>query len=471
MSEDSSKTLIREPVFDHKSSDTRSEKFSKFLSLLTTYLGSLHATVGAMAVSVVVTGTFQLDADADGDWYNLKDFYAAHHLDINDASDRQKWAKIQWTLLHVLQKSFSASDPAIIQSNDYTAVRNWHCSEWGVNPTDPLDLSCDWLPFGTILLARLHVTYVDQTGTDALVKILNHEQAKIKFHSITNLNSFLKWKQTLLTRWKEVESIVSKYDASYLAGLQLLEVVKRHPAKRLSQTAHMFTEKHQNNAFTIEQLLETLHNTFNNAHLEHQGNSLYPVTPHVHSTMTADAPGGGGEKVQKSGKKPCRFFDTCKGYTPAPKLRLCNKCHISQRAGISMKAAGNLINKQASKLRKKFAKRSKPQGKKPEVHELQAEETDESSAAQVPQLNTAAKKAARIAPASVNSLMAQSVSSSSPNVRPALGANAVASDPEIFSLDELRTFGKASSLKQKASAAVSKALKANKMAEEDDSDE
>jgi len=105
------------------------------------------------------------------------------------------------------------------------------------------------------------------------------------------------------------------------------------------------------------------------------------------------------------------------------------------------------------------------------VHELQAEETDESSAAQVPQLNTAAKKAARIAPASVNSLMAQPASSSSPNIRPALGANAVASDAEIFSLDELRTFGKASSLKQKASAAVSKALKANKMAEEDDSDQ
>jgi len=466
MSDDPNKSLLREPVYDHKSPDARSEKFTKFLSLLTTYLGSLHATVGAMSVSLVVTGTFKLDSNNfEGEWYNLQSFYEANDLDIYADADKKKWAKIQWTLLHVLQKSFTDSDPALAQANDYTSVVKWHASEWGVSPDT--DLSCDWVPFGTIFLARLYSAYVDQTGTDALVKILNHEQAKLRFHTITNLTNFIKWKQTLLARWKEVEALVSKYDASYLAGLQLLEVVKRHPAKRLSQTAHMFTEKHQNDAFSIEQLLDTLHNTFKHAHLETQGNNLYPPPPHVHSTAAPAAPVGGGggnkHKDKKSGKKQCRNFAQCKGYPPALKYSLCRPCYAAKRTGLPIKAASNLIQKQASNMKKKFAK-SKSQGNKAEVHKLQAtlpndDDIDELSFAHAAP-NQAVKKAPGPHEPEVFSLVAHSNNSfpTLPLDRTALGNDAF-DGAEIFTLDELGQFGNTATLKKRANLAVKRALK------------
>ena len=165
-------------------------------------------------------------------------------------------------------------------------------------------MSAPWIPFGTILHDSLRIGYTDEAGTDAVVKILNHEQQKLRLLKITQLQPFLTWRNKILDSWNQLNLVVAKHEPSYLAALQLLEVVRRHPDARLKQFALTFNDKHKDQPFTMVTLLEHLTSNFKARDLASKSDKLMGPAPIAQVNAAHGAPTGGGGKRACKKKKP-----------------------------------------------------------------------------------------------------------------------------------------------------------------------
>ena len=309
---------LKEPVYSHKTHGlTRAEMFDRFAKQFETYMGSQVGTIGATLISQ--------KPKYDKKYYGYKQLISASGYDIATVSDQAKFQKIQWTIMNVLQKNFYDSDSTLFDECSRDKIAATHAANF------PNHVSAHWIPFGTILHDRLRIGYTDEAGTDAVVKILNHEQQKLRFLKINQLQAFLTWRNKILESWNQLNLVVAKHEPSYLAALQLLEVVRRHPDARLKQFALTFNDKHKDQSFTMVQLLEHLTSNFKARDLASKSDKLMGPAPIAQVNAAHGAPTGGG------GKRTCKNHGTCKGFTKHASHAHCDSCFIAYKAGIGFR--------------------------------------------------------------------------------------------------------------------------------------
>ena len=339
MADDGTANKLKEPVFNHKSTAlTRSELFTKFGIMLTTYMGSQYGTLGATLISKT--------PNYEKKFFGYKTLIEDAGYDIHNSSHQFKYQKLQWTILNILLKNFHETDTTLVDEWGREKIALSHAARF-----PNANSSTHWLPFGSILYDRLRITYTDEEGTDAVVKILNHEQQKLRFLKINQLQAFLNWRNKILDSWNQLENVVAKHEPSYLAALQLLEVVRRHPNERLKQFALTFNDNFKDKSFTMTTLMEHLTSNFKSRELANKSDKLLgpPSAPaSVNVTHGLTSP---------TGKKKCKNFATCQGYPRYKKFEYCDPCFVTVKTGISKKAADNIVMKNKQKNKKRFAKK------------------------------------------------------------------------------------------------------------------
>ena len=343
---------LHAPVFDHNGTGTRSNRFSLWESSLGSYLGSVYGQLGVVAL---------LNPNYEQTFYGLR-------ARIKDATDREgvrsrinreKWHRIQFTLDFLIQQSFSKTDKNILDANSQEKLRERHTEQFRDKDTYALSLQC--LPHATILFHQVKSQYFEDVGTEALVKILWHESLKVKLHEVRKLNAFLTWNSKFADSWNQVNALVAKHSPSYLAGLQLLQVVKSHPNAEIQSFANLFMLRHRDAPFQIETLLDELKTQFRSVNADHMRARV--TTPRIANVSLADSANEPQVLAAGSSKKQCENFSKCGNYTPAQRFNRCKDCHqawtASKSTGLSTDTTQKVVQKMKTKFKKQMAKKHK----------------------------------------------------------------------------------------------------------------
>ena len=211
------KDSIQLPVYNHKSKQTRTEEWRHYESTLQTYLGAKHGVLGGVLLSAL---------DLNNDWWGLED--DINDLLADDSITLDMWVKAQYSLIHALNMSFHTTDFRITQKYSVglkcAAAREWLAAR----ALDEQSEQSRWYPFGSICFRDLRAAYNQGGGTDAIVNTMQLETVTQAFLNQQNDVSFDKWFSHMSDAWSIVHDLISKHDPSFLAALQLLQVVKQH---------------------------------------------------------------------------------------------------------------------------------------------------------------------------------------------------------------------------------------------------
>ena len=346
---------LQAPVFDHNGTGTRSNRFSLWESALGSYLGSLYGQLGVVAL---------LKPDLEqAPFYGLrariKD--ATDDQGVRNRTNRDRWQKIQFTLDYLIQQSFSKTDKSILDAHNQEKLRERHTEEFRDLDRNKLSLSLKWLPHATILFHQVKSQYFEDDGTEALVKILWHESLKVKLHEVKKLNAFLTWNSKFADSWNQVNALVAKHSPSYLAGLQLLQVVKSHLNAEIQSFANLFMLRHRDAPFQIETLLDELKTQFRSVNADNMRARV--STPRIANVSLADSANEPQALVDGSSKKQCENFSKCGNYTSAERFNRCKDCHLawkaSQSTGLSTDTTKKVVQNMQKKFKKQMAKQKK----------------------------------------------------------------------------------------------------------------
>ena len=342
-----------EPKMQHDNDKSRTDNFRDFATKCTSYLGSRFGSIGAKALRVPALNLML---------YGYEETYKEEGMDKYEADDAQKWQKIQWTLCNVLNNNFAQSDKTILDKHDLETLTREHADKHD----DPSDASFDrdvynmskkWLPFASLCFHALREAYVQEDGTEALSAIVQHEAVKHDFGKVGRGTQFHKWRSQYKEAWQTVSNLVDKHEPSYLAGLQLLEVVKRNHHQKTHIFAHNFADKYRTKSFSVDQLLDELGHHFKSADIAHKSNALTNGSgAQVNNTAA------GGFKSRKGGKpkRKCRNFNECGKYPNSGWKSFCDDCwktNKSQETGLTQKEVAHLQSKAHAKRKANFAKK------------------------------------------------------------------------------------------------------------------
>ena len=345
---------LQAPVFDHNGTGTRSNRFSLWESALGSYLGSMYGQLGVVAL---------LKPDLEqAPFYGLRArIKDATSSGVRNRTNREKWQKIQFTLDYLIQQSFSKTDKSILDAHNQEKLRERHTEEFRDIDPNRLALSLKWLPHATILFHQVKSQYFEDDGTEALVKILWHESLKVKLHEVRKLTAFLTWNSKFADSWNQVNALVAKHSPSYLAGLQLLQVVKSHPNAEIQSFANLFMLRHRDAPFQIETLLDELKTQFRSVNADHMRARV--STPRIANVSLANSANEPQVLAAGSSKKQCENFSKCGNYTSAQRFNRCNDCHLAWKAskstGLPTDTTQKVVQKMKTKFKKQMAKKNK----------------------------------------------------------------------------------------------------------------
>jgi hypothetical protein len=116
----------------------------------------------------------------------------------------------------------------------------------------------NWYPCGTICFQELRTAYDQGGGTDAVVTKMQLDSVTNAFLNQNSSSTFRKWFSEMNDTWTIVSDLISKHIPSFLATLQLLQVVKQHSDAEWSQWAPQFIYKHRDSSFTMQTLLDEI---------------------------------------------------------------------------------------------------------------------------------------------------------------------------------------------------------------------
>jgi hypothetical protein len=344
---------LQAPHFDHNGVGTRSHRFAVWESALSSYLGAMHGQLGPVAL---------LRPVKDATFYGLRARIklATNVNGVKCPKNLHKWVQLQYLLGYIIQQNFSKTDKSILDTHNFEKVRERHVEEF--SETRSYARSLKWLPHATILFHQVKDQYFDDDGTEALVKILWHEQLKHKLLDVKKLSAFMDWNSKFTDSWNQVNALVCKHSPSYLAGLQLLQVVRQHPNQDIQNFANLFMQRNRDGPFNIEVLLEDLKVQF-------RSNSADRLQARFSATAAAAAPAaadtGNQSQVLFAGtaKKKCVNFDSCGKYTNAQRFDKCKDCWQIAKAekttGLTHDASKKMLTNMKKKFQKQFARQKK----------------------------------------------------------------------------------------------------------------
>ena len=330
------KDSIQIPIYNHKSKQTRTEEWRHYESTLQTYLGAKHGVLGGVLISPI---------DLNDDWWGLED-------DINNLLDdetitQDTWVKAQYSLVHALNMSFHTTDFRITQKYS-VGLKCAAAQEWLTAHT--LNEQSDqsrWYPFGSICFHELRAVYNQGGGTDAIVNTMQLETVTQAFLNQQNDASFDKWFSNMSDAWSIVHDLISKHDPSFLAALQLLQVVKQHSNPEWTNWGTQFLYDHRRSSFTMQKLLDELKSQSKQVHLSSKTK--------VHSAR-AHLTAAGGTSPGGRQKKKCTVSG-CTNFTSRSYHKHCTKCHVKKAADVTDNVAQEVADKRSKNLKKKFARR------------------------------------------------------------------------------------------------------------------
>ena len=345
---------LQAPQFDLNGVGTRSHRFVMWETSLSSYLGAMYGQLGPVAL---------LRPVAETTFYGLRARIKLATTDrgVKCTKNLQKWEKLQYTLAYIIQQNFSKSDKSILDANSFEKVRERHVQEF--SGTKSFDRSLKWLPHATILFHQVKVQYFDDDGTEALVKILWHEQLKHKLLDVKKLSAFMDWNSKFTDSWNQVNALVCKHSPSYLAGLQLLQVVRHHPNQDIQNFANLFMQRNRDGPFNIETLLEDLKVQFRSNSADRLQARFSAVAAAAAAPAAADT--GNQSQVLFAGnaKKKCVNFETCGKYTNAQRFDKCKDCWQVAKAekttGLTHEASTKMLKGMKKKFARQFAKQKK----------------------------------------------------------------------------------------------------------------
>ena len=139
-----------------------------------------------------------------------------------------------------------------------------------------------WYPFGSICFHELRAVYNQGGGTDAIVNTMQLETVTQAFLNQQNDASFDKLFSNMSDAWSIVHDLISKHDPSFLAALQLLQVVKQHSNPEWTNWGTQFLYDHRRSSFTMQKLLDELKSQSKQVHLSSK-TKVHSARAHVRS--------------------------------------------------------------------------------------------------------------------------------------------------------------------------------------------
>jgi hypothetical protein len=336
-SKDSDKGLTV-PKFDHGSTDSKGEKWRKWLTLLSSAFGQSYP-VFAMQLNDVPE---PIDSPDGSKLWNLYWHPMSLRMLSADGSYEKlvvEFTRSQYALYHTLSLNFLSHQRQIIEDHSPLELtrtlmqkHNW--------PQDDEHLT--FLPFGLLCLRGMANKYEDSGVTDAL-----HKYDKFTLAKPFKQNNVSAWIADLQHAWNTWRNAIK--DPEHMAAVEITQQVIKCDDPDWKSWALQYSLKVGDAAYTVDDFLEAVqrHDKMQ-THTKQKTPLALLGNPH------------GANKANKGTLRLCAN-PGCKKKTPGPRLSLCNPCYRERQknsaalARVPDSVRENNDQKRKDKLKQKFA--------------------------------------------------------------------------------------------------------------------